>query len=292
MAGMEWFFFALLAAFSLATADALTKKYFSSLSAYEMGITRLSYTVPWLVLGLFFIPLPHLDRTYFLSLAASLPLEALAFISYMRAIKISPLSLTLPFLAFTPVFIILTGWIILGETVNAPGLIGILCIVTGAYSLNLSQAKTGLLAPIKSIFREKGTRLMLLVSFIYSITSILGKLGVLHSNPYFFGISYYLVFSLFMLSFLPFVGKAKVGHLLENPRAGFTVGAFMALMVFSHMLAISMVEAVYMISIKRMSLIFGVLYGAWIFKETRITERLTGAVMMIIGVLIIGWYGH
>lgn len=99
---MEWFFLALPAAFSLATADALTKKFFSKLSAYEMGITRLSYTIPWLVLALFFIPMPYLDRTFFLSFAAALPLEALAFISYMRAIKVSPLSLTLPFLSFTP----------------------------------------------------------------------------------------------------------------------------------------------------------------------------------------------
>jgi drug/metabolite transporter (DMT)-like permease len=288
---MEWLFLALLAAFSLATADALTKKYFSRLSAYEMGLTRLAYTVPWLILALLFIPWPRLDRTFFLSFAAAIPLEALAFISYMRAIKISPLSLTLPFLAFTPVFIILTGWIILGETVNLPGVLGILCIVIGAYFLNLSQMKTGLSAPLKAIFREPGSRLMLLVSFIYSITSPLGKLAVLHSNPYFFGISYYIVFTLFMFSFLPAVREARAGRLLKNPLAGLMVGAVIAVMVFSHMLSISMVEAVYMVSVKRTSIIFGVLYGAWLFRETRITERLAGAVIMIIGVFLIGWCG-
>jgi len=41
---VDWLFLAILAAFSLATADALTKKHFSRLSAYEMGITRLTYT--------------------------------------------------------------------------------------------------------------------------------------------------------------------------------------------------------------------------------------------------------
>ena len=288
---MDWFFLSILAAFSLATADALTKKHFSRLSAYEMGITRLTYTLPWLVIALFFIPWPSLDRTFFLAFGAALPLEVLAFLCYMRAIKISPLSLTLPFLAFTPVFIILTGRLILGETVTLFGVAGILCIVAGAYSLNLSQARTGVLEPFRAIFREPGSVLMLLVSFLYSITSTLGKLAVLHSNPYFFGVSYYMVLSLLMLSFLPLVKKARAENLLGNPRAGLMVGAFMAMMVISHMLAISLVEAAYMIAIKRTSLLFGVLYGAWLFRETKISERLTGAVIMVAGVLLIGWYG-
>ncbi len=288
---MDWLFLAILAAFSLATADALTKKHFSRLSAYEMGITRLTYTLPWLVIALFFIPWPSLDRTFFLAFGAALPLEVLAFLCYMRAIKISPLSLTLPFLAFTPVFIILTGRLILGETVTPFGVAGILCIVAGAYSLNLSQARTGVLEPFRAIFREPGSVLMLLVSFIYSITSTLGKLAVLHSNPYFFGVSYYVVLTLLMLSLLPLVKNARAENLLRNPKAGLMVGAFMAMMVISHMLAISLVEAAYMIAVKRTSLLFGVLYGAWLFHETKITERLTGAVIMVAGVLLIGWYG-
>jgi drug/metabolite transporter (DMT)-like permease len=288
---VDWLFLAVLAAFSLATADALTKKHFSRLSAYEMGITRLTYTLPWLVIALFFIPWPCLDRTFFLAFGAALPLEVLAFLCYMRAIKISPLSLTLPFLAFTPVFIILTGRLILGETVTGLGIAGILCIVAGAYSLNLSQARTGVLEPFRAIFREPGSVLMLLVSFIYSITSTLGKLAVLHSNPYFFGVSYYMVLALLMLSFLPLAKNARAENLLKNPRAGLMVGTFMAIMVISHMLAISLVEAAYMIAVKRTSLLFGVLYGAWLFREAKITERLAGALIMMVGVLIIGWYG-
>jgi len=288
---VDWLFLAVLAAFSLATADALTKKHFSRLSAYEMGITRLTYTLPWLVIALFFIPWPCLDRTFFLAFGAALPLEVLAFLCYMRAIKISPLSLTLPFLAFTPVFIILTGRLILGETVTGLGIAGILCIVAGAYSLNLSQARTGVLEPFRAIFREPGSVLMLLVSFIYSITSTLGKLAVLHSNPYFFGVSYYMLLALLMLSFLSLAKNARAENLLKNPRAGLMVGAFMAIMVISHMLAISLVEAAYMIAVKRTSLLFGVLYGAWLFREAKITERLAGALIMMVGVLIIGWYG-
>ncbi|MDT8272747.1 MAG: EamA/RhaT family transporter, partial [Desulfomonilia bacterium] len=66
---MAWLTLSLLAGFSLATADALTKKSFSHLSPYEMGLTRLLYTVPWLLGALFFIERPSLDGVYFLCLA-------------------------------------------------------------------------------------------------------------------------------------------------------------------------------------------------------------------------------
>ncbi|MFY9397634.1 MAG: DMT family transporter [Desulfomonilia bacterium] len=288
---MGWLFLALLAAFSLASADALTKKHLGGLSAYEMGVTRLAYTLPWLALMLPFIPVPSLDRTFFLAFAAALPLEVLAFLCYMRAIKVSPLSLTLPFLAFTPAFIIITGRLVLGEAVSPAGAAGIMLIVSGAYFLNLSRAKAGPLEPFRAVFREPGSALMLLVSFLYSLTSTLGKLAVLHSSPWFFGVSYYLVLGLLLISFLPLVRGARAGALLEKPGAGLAVGACMAVMVLSHMLAISLTEAAYMIAVKRTSLLFGVLYGAWLFREEKITERLAGAMIMVIGVLLISWYG-
>jgi drug/metabolite transporter (DMT)-like permease len=289
--GMDWIFLSLTAAFSVATADALTKKGLGSLGAYEMGLVRLVYTVPWLILALACVPWPALDRTFFLSVLVALPFESAAFVLYMKAIKASPLSLTLPFLSFTPIFIILTGWLVLGESVSIPGLLGILAIVSGAYVLNLSHVKSGVFAPFRAIFREKGSRLMIVVSLIYSVTSVLGKLAVLHSDPFFFGVVYYVAFTLFMLAFLPFVDGAQVKNLVKSPRVGVVIGAFTALEIFSHMKAVSLVQVAYMISVKRTSLLIGVLYGAWLFHEERISERLAGAAIMVAGVALIGWFG-
>jgi uncharacterized membrane protein len=68
------------------------------------------------------------------------------------------------------------------------------------------------------------------------------------------------------------------------------LGFIHGLMIFSHVLAISQVQAAYMISLKRVSLLFGVLYGAWWFKEEKIGERLLGTVIMIGGVFIISYF--
>jgi len=286
---MPWLPLSLLAAFALATTDAMTKRFFSDLTPYEMAAVRLIYALPWLAASLFFIPSVVPDRFYFYAILSAAPLELWALYCYMKAIKVSPLSLTLPFLAFTPAFIMLTGWALLGERLGMMGVTGIILIVTGSYFLNISSVKGGLFAPIKAILKEEGSRLILLVSFIYSITSVIGKVGVLHSNPYFFGSTYFIVLAVLSSVLIPFMPGSSMRRLILRPGNGLAIGAVYSIMVFSHMLAISQVEAAYMISVKRISLLFGILYGAWWFREEKIGERLVGAVIMLLGVFLIGF---
>ncbi len=58
-------------------------------------------------------------------------------------------------------------------------------------------------------------------------------------------------------------------------------------MVLTHFIAISLTQAAYMISIKRMSLVFSVIYGRVIFKELGLKERLFGSVVMLAGAALI-----
>jgi drug/metabolite transporter (DMT)-like permease len=61
----------------------------------------------------------------------------------------------------------------------------------------------------------------------------------------------------------------------------------MAIMMITHMKAINLVEVSYMISVKRLSLLIGVIYGAVFFKETNIKERFLGSAIMLSGVILI-----
>jgi drug/metabolite transporter (DMT)-like permease len=285
-----WFFLSLLAALGLATADALTKRFLSDLPPYRMGVVRILSSAPWMVLALLFLPSAVPDQTFWLAIAAALPLEIFAFFLYMRALKLSPLSLSLPFLAFTPVFMILTGLFILGESIRLGGILGILLIVLGAYVLNLSKMKSGLLGPIRAVMHEPGSWIMLLVSFVYSLTAPIGKVAILHSNPWFFAAVYNLALSVVIVSLWPVAaGSAGARGIFCRPGPMLLIGLMAAMENFAHMMAIAQVEAAYMIAVKRLSLLFGVLYGAWWFGEQNIRERLAGAAIMIAGVFLIRW---
>jgi multidrug transporter EmrE-like cation transporter len=95
-----------------------------------------------------------------------------------------------------------------------------------------------------------------------------------------------------MFVFLPLAVKTGPRKdLTKKPFIGLILGIIVSVAIFSHVLAISMTNVAYMISLKRTSLLFGVIYGALLFKEEKIAERLTGAAIMITGVFLIGWFG-
>ncbi|HTZ41312.1 MAG TPA: DMT family transporter [Syntrophales bacterium] len=287
---MTWFLLSLISALGLATADALTKRFFSDLSPYKMGVSRILAIAPWMILSLFVLPSAVPDRTFWLAIATALPLELTAFFLYMRALKLSPLSLSLPFLAFTPVFMILTGRFILDETITAGGALGIGLIVAGAYVLNLSKMNMGLLGPLKAVLHEPGSWIMLSISLLYAFTAPIGKIAVLHSNPWFFTAVYNLVLTVIIVSFWPATGRGTgLLDIFSRPGPMLMLGLVASMENFCHMMAIAQVEAAYMIAIKRMSLLLGVLYGAWWFGEENIRERLAGAAIMVAGVFLIRW---
>ena len=61
----------------------------------------------------------------------------------------------------------------------------------------------------------------------------------------------------------------------------------MAVMVVTHFLAIARVEVAYMIAVKRTSLLFGILYGALLFRERRLGQNMFAGALMVAGVALI-----
>ena len=282
-----WFYYAIITAFSQATSDAITKKTLQRADEYIVAWLRLLSSVPYLLIALFIIEMPETDSTFWAALITALPLEVTAFILYIRALKESPLSLTIPFLAFTPVFLIVTSFLILGELPDKSGAAGVILITAGAYTLNLHMKKKGLLKPIKAIIKERGSLMMLIVSFIYSITSSLGKLAILHSSPIFFGAVYFIILALAFAPIVMFKSRNNLGQIIKNYKYFGFLGFFHSLMVITHMVAMSLTQVTYMIAVKRTSLLFSAGYGYFLFKEEKMRERLLGSLLMIIGVILI-----
>lgn len=55
---------------------------------------------------------------------------------YMRALAASPLSLTIPYLALTPVYLVGIAYVVLGELPSPSGLAGVVVVALGGYLLN------------------------------------------------------------------------------------------------------------------------------------------------------------
>ncbi|MGD0283851.1 MAG: EamA family transporter [Dissulfurispiraceae bacterium] len=283
-----WIPLALTSAFLLATSDALTKKALSTHNVYFIAWLRLLFSLPLLGSCLFFIPVPNLDNTFYRTVLTALPLEIIALVLYTKALKVSPMSLSLPFLSLTPVFLIIVPYLILGESISLPGAFGVLCIAAGGYTLNINKFSEGILGPFAAIRKEKGALMMIAVAFIYSFTSALGKKAIEHSSPVFFGVVYYII--MFVL-FTPVALFKSRGQFRKGAiRAVILPGMLDSVTNVTHMTAMSLTKVAYMISVKRLSLLIGVIYGYLFFKESGIKERLTGTLLMLAGFVIIVLY--
>ncbi len=285
-----WFLWSLASALGLATSDAVMKRFFTDLSPYGMALLRLGYTVPVLTLGWLWTPVPELGRDFLLVVAVALPLEAAAGLCYMQALRTAPLSVCTPMMAFTPLFLIFSGWLLLQEVLNFWGIIGIVGVAAGSYLLNIQERRQGWLAPWTALWQLAGTRWMLLAAGFYAFTSALGKLAVLHSSPTFFGLFYPTVFSGFMLVGYPWSSRPG-RRLIKRPLWGVLVGCCMAASILCHFQGIHLAPAAYVIAIKRTSLLFSVLYGGLWLGEGQLLYRLLGAGCMVAGVALITVWG-
>lgn len=292
---MLWMLFAILAGFFVALSDALNKKYLSQEGFLKMTVARTLGTFPFLFpVCLYFHIAKKAYLYYTLEFLSNtlilLFLEITATLFCMRGIEISPLSASLPFLSFTPIFIIFTGFFILGERVSLTGVVGILLIVLGAYFIHFPRISKGVLAPFKGIWEERGSFFLFITAIIYGITSVLGKKSLLLSDPLFFAAFYFSLLSLVTPLVLKVLYKVQIfSFVRKNLKEVFFVGGTQALMCFCHMLALSLVETAYMIALKRTSILFAVILGWFFFKEKYVSLRLSATLLMFLGILVIAF---
>src|SRR5512143_3754277 len=238
-----WVILSLISAFSLATSDALTKRVITQENEYAIAWFRVVFALPALFIAVALSgPLPKPDGAFFAAFFAALPLEIGAILPYYKALRISPLSLTLPFLSVTPVFLIVISFVLVGQGVSAMGGAGILLIGLGGYTLNLSALRAGFLEPFRAIARERGSLFMLIIALIYGLTSALGKIGVDHSSAPFFGATYFLALAICMLPIIARrSGVRQLPSLLRsNMRVALLPALFDVVATVSHFYAVSM----------------------------------------------------
>ncbi|OGD97571.1 hypothetical protein A3G16_03375 [Candidatus Curtissbacteria bacterium RIFCSPLOWO2_12_FULL_41_16] len=284
---MSWFIFAVLTALFESLKDVFSKRSLGEVDEYIAAWSLRVFALPFLLPALLFIEMPQLGDGFWLALAVSGTLNIAATIFYMKALKFSDLSLAVPMITFTPVFLLVTSPLIVHEFPPTLGLLGILLIVAGSYFLNIAERRKGNLAPFKALIRQKGPRLMLAVAFIWSITANFDKVGVQNSSPIFWVIAVNLFLAIAMFPIMLLRSTQSLQTVSKNVQALVPIGLVSALGLTFQMTAINLALVAYVISIKRTSSIISVLLGYFLFKEKNLKQRLVGATIMVLGVILI-----
>lgn len=279
--------FAFLTALFESLKDLTGKLGLGHFNEFFISWALAAIALPMLLPLLFFIEIPELNRPFYLALIAGGSLNALSLILYMRAIRISELSVTIPMITFTPMFLLFTSPVMVGEYPSTTGIFGVLLIVFGSYMLNIKQRNEGFLAPFKALLKDTGPRLMLLVAFIWSFTSNIDKIGVQNSSPLFWSISITSFLAVALFPPMLIYSKQSARQVFKKAKFLVPLGLFNALTLVTQMIAINFVFVAYVISIKRGSAILSVVWGYLFFNEKGLKERLIGVIIMVAGVFLI-----
>lgn len=290
---MLWLFTGLFTAFSESLKGLFVKKALNS-SINEITIIFYSSFIMFLFFGAIslFSGIPEIGPNFFKALIISGTLNAAAAIFYYKALKFSDLSLVMPLQNFSPLLLLVTSFVILGEFPNHYGVFGVLLIVLGSYFLNVGCLRQdGWFGPIRGLFRNKGSQCMLLVVLFWSVSANFDKMGALNSSPIFWLMS---VGGWIVVILLPaMIMKFRTGfHLSKNELlAILPICLFAVLSNLFHVITLTLTFVVFAISIKRLSTLFSVVWGKVFLKEKDAKSRLAGAAVMFLGVLLIALFG-
>jgi uncharacterized membrane protein len=300
-----WVILALLAALGTALRDVASKR--AVRHADPMVVALGIAAVPAVVLGAVVLATgpaaPGPD--FWMALVISGGINVVTTPLVVVALQRSDLSLVAPLTSLTPVFMLGTGVVVLGELPGPTGMAGVATIVAGAYLLALpgragragvAGVAGGTLAPFRALLADPGARAMLLVAFLYSISATYDKVGVQASSPLFWAAA---VHALVAVALAPLAAR-RLGD--ASPAGGVSAasggargpvpaillaGGLATVIAAAQMTALLLTLAAYVIAVKRTSTLFGVVLGRSLFGEGSTRERLLGAAVMLAGFLMV-----
>ncbi len=217
-------------------------------------------------------------------LALNGTLNAAAFYFYLRAFKLSDASLVAPMMLFTPIVLLFTSPLMLGESIPALGVVGVLVTVGGSYFMGASLEHDGRFGVFVALFKDRGVRSMLITSLLWGVTSNLDKMGVQASSPVLWSGMVSIVIALYSVGF--WVAFRQKGAASGWP--AIIPGATNAVGTLLQMQAITLLYVPYVIAIKRVSAVITVLIGRVALGE-KTAGRLTGSVVMAAGIALIAF---
>lgn len=204
----------------------------------------------------------------------------------MKAIKRSELSVTVPLVTLTPLFMLITSPILIGEFPSPMGIAGIVLIVAGTYILNIGGNTHNFLAPFANLFTNQGSRYMFFVAFLWSITANIDKIGVEDTSPIFWAFTKDFLIMLYLIPIVLLKSKNPLQQLKSRALPLFGVGMFRTLSVVTQLFAIELILVAYVIAIKRSSALLIILYAFFFLGEKQyFRTRLAGMITISFGLV-------
>jgi len=210
-------------------------------------------------------------------------INIVSYLFYFRAFRLADASLVAPLVLLTPLLMLVTSPLMLGESVPPAGVIGVVFTVVGVGLLDAGDTP-GRRLNFTTFLRNPGARAMLTTAALWSVGANIDRLGVQASTPLLWITGVTDAIALFALCY--WLASPRRPTRLRALRPAFLAGAAMSVGNTAQMWALTILFAPYVIAIKRLSALFTVLASGRLLSEN-VGGRLPGAALMLAGAVII-----
>lgn len=286
-----WFAYSLFFAVWSSVAMLITKKLLRTLDPYFLFAFLLAITVPFTAIILLIVGVPVFKAEFFTSIFIAAILDIVAALLFYKALNASEISLLSPISSFNPIFTLIFAAFLLNETPTFLKLVGVVIIVIGAYLLNISNVRAGILKPFSILLSDKGVQLFLVTNFLWGLTPIFQKRAALATNPITPVAIPLIESALIALMLFPVFLRTKKykNFLISKSKLFIFLGAMTALGQFAALMAFSLTNLAYATAVFKLSVLFTVILGGVFLKEKNIKERFLGAAVMVLGTILLAF---
>jgi drug/metabolite transporter (DMT)-like permease len=288
-----WILFPLAAALFQASRLAVTKRLSFDFSARTLtlyvNLASLMVTLPLII---WYHDIPLQEPIYVLVVLAGAVFSGLGGWSLNAAIKGGDISVVGPTMTLTPAFVLMIEWLLTGSLPGPRGLFGLAILVSGSWLISLQRPIPHWYDPLRRLFLEPGSALTLTAALCFAAASTLGRIGIGMSDPLSFAVVVAIINPVVLVVIFwsqdkHFLRDALPPDLGRHAAALILLGLLFALMRMADQIALSLTLASYAMTVKRTGGVMSVLLGHWYFREGRLATRLTGSLVMLLGLMLL-----
>ncbi len=233
------------------------------------------------------IPLRFWTSVFFVSLIST-PLEMILF---YKALQKEELSYVVPLLGLGPLLTTLANSLVFHELPSAWGLLGMMIIIFGLYTLNIQKQGENFWAPFRHLVKNQAFKYISLMLISYSIGVVIDKMAITSSDVYFYALVNYLFVSIALYVIARIKAQNHFGQLRANFKPFMLIGLVVAGYTWLRFAALELENAGYVSAVLSTSVIFSIVLGLLFFGENKAMRKLFVGIVILIGLAVIKIYG-
>ncbi len=276
--------FAVLASLSWGSVDALRKALAERITPLALATLFAVGKVPGFLIWAIFDGSWDVPHEYILPGLGVVVTALVASILILWALRISPLSSSIPMLSLTPAFAALIAFFLLGETPSGLQLLGIGVVVMGAFLLNSGEGSTD-----RRGWAEPGMWMMVAVAALWAASLTLDKVAMQYTDAATHGVVHQAVIALILIGIVGWKGQSKMLRQVNEVRGLFLAAIVLATLATAfQLLAVKTVLVSVVETIKRfVGLSMSVINGRVFFGEKITRRKLVAIGWMTLGVFLL-----